>query len=1108
MLSFSDFFNFSDDQPITEAIAAIEKLEKTYQRMIGAVEDSNQRLAGDLVAVQSNAEDLLKTVSSLNMGMEKNQKTLAQSSSESEDLVKQYNALKVVQEENVKQISSLQSELIKVSKAKEDVKNKTKAEAGSLDELRQKLSEAEKAYKAMGESTDEAVKEEQLEVVRGLANEYKSVNGALTDAKKGAISAAGSYNELSGRVAEAKKRLKEMEGGLEGNSQEFKDLQKFAKEGTEQLKDFDEEVGDNQRKVGDYAGEISKISPGLGGLISGFDGATSAAKKFIATPIGAILAAIALALGALTAYFKGSIEGQDDFNKVLRVGEAIFETLMDVVEAVGKVLFKAITEPKKTWEAFMELIEPLGDMISFAFSHPLDALKAFGKAIYDNVILRFKAIGLAAEALNKIITSGFTDGWKDLGNAVIQATTGVENGVDKIIKALEPLTEELKNRIALGNQIAALENKLRKDRIADILDDAKTELQATQLLVEAKDKLTFSDEQRFNKLRKANSLLEDQLKGDLDLLHDEIKLQQLIIQQNGETYEERQKLVELQAQEFDMQKQFFQQRKRRQSEEIALIREIEKEMIDSQKRISDADRALSTVRLNDIIKLNNRILADENASQEARIDAIMAVNSAQYDLLEDDKDKQLEIAKEAAMGRVELSAEAIDEIYNQETLSIAARIQLERAAKEALLSEDEAYATETIKITEDFTNKTNELLQNSAQAVEDNVFKVLSRDADQLKSKINTELNDAITALDEQYAAGNISMISFQKQREDLMAGGIKSQLNAQLDLLQEELKLYEGNADKRIKIEEQISQVRKDLSEQTAAQILENEQRLADSLESLQNEATAAASDLFAFNSERNIQGLESQLAAEEEKKNRSIAIAGEDAQAKALIEQDFANKQKEIQKQIAAEKRKQAIFQKALDSTQVIISTAKGVAAAVAESPLTFGLPWSAFVAITGGLQLARILAAPLPQLFKGTQFSHEGLAEISERGREIVVSPSGEASIFDKKTVAYLERGSQVIPNYKTEEILRMANREDVAWQDLVSNGFTESSERMGSAKDIILDSRGIINSVEDMKYELKDAIRSQPQDVYDEKGYRHYENGVDRRVEKMNKRYKMQ
>jgi zinc transporter ZupT len=58
------------------------------------------------------------------------------------------------------------------------------------------------------------------------------------------------------------------------------------------------------------------------------------ALAFIATPIGAVIAALGLAIGALTAYFKGSEEGQDNLTRVMNIGKVVFNGFMVVVEKV------------------------------------------------------------------------------------------------------------------------------------------------------------------------------------------------------------------------------------------------------------------------------------------------------------------------------------------------------------------------------------------------------------------------------------------------------------------------------------------------------------------------------------------------------------------------------------------------------------------------------------------------------------------------------------------------------------------------------------------------------------------------------------------------------
>lgn len=1021
-IGFEDFFNFDDSEPLDAGIEKMKQFIAAYKEMIAAVEASNGRLGAELGEVQSSAAGLLDTVKKLNVGMEGSEQALLGTSQASEELLKDFNALKAVEAENTKQLAAMQAELDKLTKAQEKFKDNTVSEVGSLNDLRARLGEAEKAYKAMGDATDKALKEEQLLKVRGLASEFKTANGALNDAKKGATAAAGSYNELASRVANAKKQLKEMEGGLHGNSAQFKELKKFAAEGTEQLKEWDNAVGDNQRKVGDYAGQLGGLIPGFGGVAGSIQTATTAAKGFIATPLGAVVAAIAAALASLTSYFNGSIEGQDDLNKVMKIGGAIFETLKDVAEAVGKAIFKAISEPKKLFEAFIGVTKQVWAAIKEAFENPIDTLKAFGQAILENVVSRLQGVIGIVASFKKIFTGDIAEGFKDLGNSAIQAATGVKNGIDKIVAAFEPLTNAMKERIALGLQIAEVENKLRKDRIDDILDDAKTELAVTKLLVDARNKLSFTEEERFKKLRQANQLLEEQLEGDLQLARDEIKLQQLIIQQDGETYEARQKLVELQAKEVELQSAFFKARKKRQAEEIALIREIEKETIDSAKRIVDAENALNTVRLNDQIAANKAILDEENSSLEARLEAIHENEEAQLQLLEQDKEVQLAAAKESALARIELDADTAAKIYANESISIQARIEQERKAKEALLSQDEAYGNQVIKIEEDIANKTTEVIEQTNKSVEDNVFKILARDADIALAKVNTFASEALTDLNNAFASGDIDSIrQFEQEKLAIQRQAQQDALAEQIEYLKTRAALLEEGGRERVQIEEKIAALELAASKSAADERLRNEQAVQDALKNLRQVAFDSAVTIINNLGEARDMERDEELAKIEAQFQRETELAGENEIAKAAIEKEFNEKKKKIEQEQAAANRRRAIFQKALAITEIGVNTAKGVGQALGAyvPPASFII--AAAVAAAGALQIAAVASKPIPKFATGTDDAPGGLALINEQGPELIVHKGkGYMVGSDGPTLAYIPKHAQVYTAEETERI----------------------------------------------------------------------------------------
>jgi hypothetical protein len=104
-------------------------------------------------------------------------------------------------------------------------------------------------------------------------------------------------------------------------------------------KSFTEKLKDSMNA---NAGVADKLTGGLSGTVTSIVSMTKAGLAFIATPLGAVIAAIGAALGALTAYFKGSEEGQDKLSAAMAIGKLVFDKLGQAIEAVGKVISDVI----------------------------------------------------------------------------------------------------------------------------------------------------------------------------------------------------------------------------------------------------------------------------------------------------------------------------------------------------------------------------------------------------------------------------------------------------------------------------------------------------------------------------------------------------------------------------------------------------------------------------------------------------------------------------------------------------------------------------------------------------------------------------------------------
>lgn len=1123
-VDFSTFFNFDDQAPITDAIKLIEKLETTYEKFISTVEKQSNGLTDSMEQIKTEASIILKSIDALNQAAAKNADAYENVAKGVDDLSTSQSSLKSQMDDNSKTLINATTQLTNLKKAKEDLIKVSQTEEGSIDDLKVKLDSATKAYKGMGTATDQAIKDDQLKKIADLNNQYKTASQAVNEAKKSVDNASGSYNELSSRVSNAKAALKAMEGGIGATSSEFKALQAQIKSDTDTLKNWDDSVGDNKRNVWDYKGSLSALIPGFQGVAGAVDSATAAGKAFIATPLGLIIGAIALAVSTLTAYFKGSIEGQDNWNKATAYASAVLDLFLDGLEALGKWLYN-----------IKDNLKPVADLLSDMWQNPIKYLKQFGDFLLSQVVNRFVALGEIVQAVGKVIQSGFTDGFKDLGNAVLKLETGFDKVIDKAVefgnkaydatqKALKAAAEAAEAKYKIELALAEKENLIRKEKIRDIVDDANTERAINQLLEDSKDKIAFADEDRLKKVRDARKLLNDQVKGDIELAGLEVDAQKLRIQAAGGVlqagkklseytneelknigvkYELLEELARLEAEQIKIEADAANKRKALTKQEIQIINEISNAYFDRIKREKQAQVEIDTYLVQSAIAKNNAILANEDATLAERMDAIKSNANETQKLLEVNYNKDLDAAKEASLAKIELNSETTQKIYSDTTKTLTEQIQAEKDAKEAALMNDAKYAQEreifTKNATKLYDKYTDDIIANTdkqTQAATDNIFKVLDRDWKILNSNINAQISTQQDELNQAYANGTIGMREFQRERTKINGEGLRERLTAELDYLKTVLDQTDLTEQKRAEIEAKSADIRKQLSQSTADQILANEQKLRQAMNEIAQQSITFATALVQGQLQQNIDSLNSQIDAEQAKHDKSIALAGDDAQAKAIIDQQFATKKMELDKKIAQEKRKQAIAAKVIAVADVIINTARAIVANLAVGPQ--GIPLAIAAGVLGALQLATIVATPIPSFAKGTESSPEGLALVGEAGAELGIH-NGEATLYDRPTLAYLKRGTEIKTASETRSLMDDAkkfgdgylfNQRNKAYKTSVSK-IIEANENSGYKK--------FVDAVERNTQMVVGAIKTIETHNWDDAGYRRYTRDQNTKVE---------
>jgi len=124
-----------------------------------------------------------------------------------------------------------------------------------------------------------------------------------------------------------------------------------------------------------------------------------------------------------------------------------------------------------------------------------------------------------------------------------------------------------------------------------------------------------------------------------------------------------------------------------------------------------------------------------------------------------------------------------------------------------------------------------------------------------------------------------------------------------------------------------------------------------------------------------------------------------------------------------IANEKRKQAVADRALAIFDIGINTAVAISKAVAASPLTGGLPFSALAAILGAAQIAAVLAKPIPKFERGGLIG----GKLHSQGGTLIEAEQGEYMVNRRQSAKH--RRELDAMNHSTEAFRRMIDEKYV-------------------------------------------------------------------------------
>lgn len=190
---------------------------------------------------------------------------------------------------------------------------------------------------------------------------------------------------------------------------------------------------------------------------------------------------------------------------------------------------------------------------------------------------------------------------------------------------------------------------------------------------------------------------------------------------------------------------------------------------------------------------------------------------------------------------------------------------------------------------------------------------------------------------------------------------------------------------------------------------------------------------DIIGSSYERRIQAVDDEMEANEEAGERELeriqeladkgVITTEEAEArKRAAEEKTSRKNEELEKKKAALQTKQAKLEKAANIASTIMNTAVAVMKVWGQAGL-FGAPMAAYVAAMGAIQLATIIAQPIPKYAKGTKGHKGGLAWVGDGGvSETIITSKGMYLTPGTPTLVDLPKGAKVLPYAVDMEYLK--------------------------------------------------------------------------------------
>lgn len=1047
---------------LKSTIDTLNKTNDQYKRKIDELIEVNKRYAEAAGKVQNSLDQSSSSIAKESNAISENMKAKQQEVVISQELKGLIDQTLGSREENIRRVAQERTILAQLSKEKSQLNKMEKSGAISTKDAVQKRQDLVRSELLHRESL--------RELLNILTNETKMIN-----------SANDSYQEQSLQLERLRKAYR-MLSTEAANSKLGVELQKNIAALDTQVKSVDKSLGQHQRNVGNYVSTWD----GMGNAINQLTREFPAFSVSLQTGFLAISNNIPILVDQISRIRKENAALREEglkgvpvwkqiaksalsWNTLLSVGITLLTVYGKDIFEWGKNLLSSSSSAKAASEAQRDLNSSTGD-----YAKALkNSTSSYGENLVTlrNLQAEWNNLGGNLNKQKQFIIDNASE-FKKLDVSVTDVNDAENLLVDN--------TEAFINAMSLRAQAAAAQ-KLAQEKYAEAL----------QKRIEAENLQKKADEAREKGQYAATAVMQDTRFG--------VKSVKELAEENAKAIEVDVKSLNDQADALDEAGFAYFNYNKKQMEaarselESAGIREssneeklkrqqeqIEREAKRREKLEMEAERNIQEARLNvmDEGYKKDRLLLEQ--SFQKRIDDVktkgVRVNE-QIEAIEAERSKKLaEFDRKISEQRANEEAQNRLAIAEKGSLQeLDARLDILQLQKDKELREADKTGQDRALIEEKYLKQIETLYNDYGK-------RLMSTEQSQneiLLSQRQIEINEELNALTKQYEQGIIKKKEYEKQKSDLKHQYAMESLQSQLSILESNLYLFEG--DERLEKEKEIARLRVQLSKETSDKIIEDAKREEEERKKVEQakkrliqESISAIISIGNSLFQRQIDNVDAEIEANQDEYDAKVEtidalaekdiITTEEAEArKRAAEEETSRKNKELEKKKAELQTRQAKFQKSIDIAQTIAATARAIMAAYKETGPIDGAIFAAMIAATGAVQLATIIAQPIPKYAHGTDNHPGGLAIVGDGGRSEAVLVGDKAYITpDKPTLLSLPAGAEVVPDLNDPAFLSR----------FVDNMYWITHNKRGEPVQIVnnFDAEGIIRANNDIKKEI--------------------------------------